>query len=226
MLLKPFVVITLMLSFSPAARSGDAKDGDTIQGTWLPSTAELGGKMLPDEVRKTIKLVVKDDKYTVTVGKEVDQGTVKLNPAAKPKEMKAGFRAFHQDGVGRCNPPTQLWKQILWETVTGHFSQRWPLLRRDSLSVCFSSSQVRPWWVFHFTAPITSNGTCRSTRRKDGRGALLVLLAFSAWYSSTSESRFSGPRANGHRIRSSFAGMAFECVRQVTVRMSCGPMLK
>jgi len=35
----------------------------------------------------TIKLVVKDDKYTVTVGKTVDQGTVKLNPAAQPKEM-------------------------------------------------------------------------------------------------------------------------------------------
>ena len=72
---------------SLAARSGDAKDGDTIQGTWPPSTAELGRKMFPDEVRKTIKLVVKDDKYTVTTGKVVDQGTVKLNPAAKPKEM-------------------------------------------------------------------------------------------------------------------------------------------
>ena len=87
MVLKPIVVLGLVLTFSLAARSGDAKNGDTIQGTWLPSTAELGGKMFPDEVRKTIKLVVKDDKYTVTVGKAVDQGTVKLNLAAKPKEM-------------------------------------------------------------------------------------------------------------------------------------------
>ena len=87
MLLRPFVMLTLVLSFSPAAGGDDAKDGDTIQGTWVPSAAELGGKMFPDEVRKAIKLVVKDDKYTVTVGKQVDQGTVKLNPAAKPKEM-------------------------------------------------------------------------------------------------------------------------------------------
>jgi hypothetical protein len=85
MLLKSFVALTLMLSFALAARSGDAKAGDTLQGTWLPQTAEIGGKMFPDEIRKTIKLVVKDDKYTVTVGKQVDQGTVKLNPAAKPK---------------------------------------------------------------------------------------------------------------------------------------------
>jgi uncharacterized protein (TIGR03067 family) len=87
MLLKPFVVLTLLLSFSLAARSGDARDSDTIQGTWLPSTAELGGKIFPDEVRKTIKLVVNEDKYTVTVGQAVDQGTLKLNPAAKPKEL-------------------------------------------------------------------------------------------------------------------------------------------
>jgi uncharacterized protein (TIGR03067 family) len=87
MLLKPFVVLTLLLSFSLAATSGDARDGDSIQGTWLPSTAELGGKLFPDEVRKTIKLVVNEDKYTVTVGQAVDLGTVKLNPAAKPKEL-------------------------------------------------------------------------------------------------------------------------------------------
>jgi uncharacterized protein (TIGR03067 family) len=92
MLLKPFIVLTLLLSIALAATSGDAKkgdarSGDSIQGTWLPSAAELGGKMFPDELRKAIKLVVKDDKYTVTVGKKADQGTIKLNPAATPKEM-------------------------------------------------------------------------------------------------------------------------------------------
>ena len=87
MLLKPFAALTLVHSFAMAVSGADAKDGDAIQGTWLPATAELAGKPFPDEVRKTIKLVVKDGKYTVTVGKEIDQGTVKLNPAAKPKEM-------------------------------------------------------------------------------------------------------------------------------------------
>ncbi|MFO0842649.1 MAG: TIGR03067 domain-containing protein [Gemmataceae bacterium] len=87
MLLRRFVLLTLVLTFSPAATGGDAKDGDGIQGTWLPSKAELGGKAFPDEVRKSIKLVVKDDKYTVTVGEQADRGTVKLNPKAKPKEL-------------------------------------------------------------------------------------------------------------------------------------------
>ena len=87
MLLRLFVVLTLVLSFTLVASGDDAKDGDALDGTWLPETAELGGKMFPDEIRKAMKLVVKDGKYTVTVGKQVDEGTVKLSPAAKPKEL-------------------------------------------------------------------------------------------------------------------------------------------
>jgi uncharacterized protein (TIGR03067 family) len=83
MMLKQFFAFALMLLFSSVACNGD----DTIEGAWLPSSAELGGQKLPDEVRKTMKLVVKDDKYTVTVGTAVDQGTVKLNASAKPKAM-------------------------------------------------------------------------------------------------------------------------------------------
>jgi uncharacterized protein (TIGR03067 family) len=86
MLVKSTVGFTLLLTFTLAA-FGDAKDSENVQGSWLPSAAELGGKIFPDEVRKSIKLVIKDDKYTATVGKVVDQGNIKLDPAAKPKKM-------------------------------------------------------------------------------------------------------------------------------------------
>jgi uncharacterized protein (TIGR03067 family) len=87
MRLKGIVLILFVLSVAAVARSADAKDRDAMNGTWLPVTAELGGKMFPDEVRKSIKLVIKDSKYTVTVGKGVDQGDLKLHPEAKPKKM-------------------------------------------------------------------------------------------------------------------------------------------
>lgn len=87
MLRTSFVALALVIGFASVARSGGAQGGDTIEGTWLPSTAELAGKAFPDEVRKSIKLVVKGDKYTVTVGMQLDQGTVKLNPSAKPKAL-------------------------------------------------------------------------------------------------------------------------------------------
>jgi len=70
-----------------AVWAADPKDNDSIQGTWLPSAAELGGKMFPEDLRKSMKLVVKDGDYTVTVEKGTDKGTVKLNPKAKPKEI-------------------------------------------------------------------------------------------------------------------------------------------
>ena len=85
MLFIALVMVALVTSYS---RGGDVKDNDqSIQGTWLPSAAELGGRKFPDDVRKSMKLVVKDDNYTVTVGTEPDQGTLKLDPSAKPKTM-------------------------------------------------------------------------------------------------------------------------------------------
>jgi uncharacterized protein (TIGR03067 family) len=83
----PFFTLTLVLTSMQTAKSDDPKDSDAIQGTWLASTAELGGKPFPEEVRKSIKLTLKDGKYTVTVGKDPDHGTVKLDPSAKPTAM-------------------------------------------------------------------------------------------------------------------------------------------
>jgi uncharacterized protein (TIGR03067 family) len=70
------------------ARTEDAKeDLKMLQGTWVPTAAEMGGQKLPDDSLAAIKLTLKDDRYTVQVGKATDQGTVKLDPAKKPKEM-------------------------------------------------------------------------------------------------------------------------------------------
>ena len=87
MLLKPIAAVILMGTFALAARSDDTKDGDAIQGTWLPLAGEIWRGRFPDAELKTFKLMFKDDKCTVTIEKEDRQGTFKLNPAAKPKEM-------------------------------------------------------------------------------------------------------------------------------------------
>src|ERR1700677_1481718 len=83
----PFFTLTLVLLIMQTAKSDGPKDSDAIQGTWLASRAEPGGKPFPEEVRKSIKLTLKDGKYTVTVGKNPDQGTVSLDPSAKPKAL-------------------------------------------------------------------------------------------------------------------------------------------
>jgi uncharacterized protein (TIGR03067 family) len=85
-MLKPFVAFTLVVSCWSAAFGGEPV-GDTIEGVWLPSVAELGGKKFPDEVRKSIRLEVKGDQYLATVGTNPDRGTCKLDPSAKPKAL-------------------------------------------------------------------------------------------------------------------------------------------
>ena len=82
------IALFLALSYTCLTRGDDTKDdAKSMEGTWLASAAELGGEKFPDEVRKTIKLVIGDGKYTVTVGKNPDRGTVKVDPSKKLKEM-------------------------------------------------------------------------------------------------------------------------------------------
>jgi uncharacterized protein (TIGR03067 family) len=75
-------------AFARGDEAANAKeDGKKLQGTWTPVTAELGGKPFPDDILKTMKLVVTDGKYAVTVGEQTDEGTVKLDAAKKPRAM-------------------------------------------------------------------------------------------------------------------------------------------
>ena len=82
------LAVALALALSSPSAGGDAKDdAKKMQGTWVPKSGELAGKPFPDETLKTIKLVIKEGKYTATVGTESDEGTFKLDPSAKPKAI-------------------------------------------------------------------------------------------------------------------------------------------
>ena len=50
----------------------------TIEGTWIPVSAELGGQKLPDEALKGSKLVLKGGEYSYYNNAGVDKGTYKL----------------------------------------------------------------------------------------------------------------------------------------------------
>lgn len=68
-----------------------AKELEKLQGTWTVTIVELDGKPATDEQKKRVsQLVVKGDKYTILVdGKKIDGGTLKVDPAKKPKVMDA-----------------------------------------------------------------------------------------------------------------------------------------
>jgi uncharacterized protein (TIGR03067 family) len=76
----------LFIMLATGADNGK-EDTAAMCGTWLPTSAELAGNPFPEDVLKTMKLEVSDNKYVVTVGAAVDKGTTKIDPTANPKTM-------------------------------------------------------------------------------------------------------------------------------------------
>ena len=79
-------VISLMLNTTTQA-GDDQADSKALQGTWLPASAELAGKPFPEQFRKSLKLNIKDDRYTV-MAEQKDEGTLKLDAGKTPRTME------------------------------------------------------------------------------------------------------------------------------------------
>jgi uncharacterized protein (TIGR03067 family) len=91
--LRILVAMSLFVgSFATIGRcDDDEKDKKALaemSGTWVPTAAELDGEKLPEDAYKSIKLVLENEKYTVTVGEQVDEGTVKLDLESDPTGME------------------------------------------------------------------------------------------------------------------------------------------
>lgn len=74
------------MSFAFAAGADDPKEAG-LDGVWLPEKAELAGQEFPEQVRKSIRLEIDGEKYTVTVGAQSDRGTCKADPTTDPKSL-------------------------------------------------------------------------------------------------------------------------------------------
>lgn len=107
-----------------SAQGGDDPDVKALQGTWLPASAEMSGQAFPEPVRKTMKLVIDADKYTVTVGEQLDKGTTKVDSTKSPKVM---------DIVGTDGPNKGKTILAIYE------------LKEDTLRICYDlSGKARP----------------------------------------------------------------------------------
>lgn len=81
------VALPGVLVMMSVALAGEDADGKAAQGTWVPESAELAGQEFPAEIRKSITLVIDGDKYKVTVGKLVDEGTATRDSSKNPRTM-------------------------------------------------------------------------------------------------------------------------------------------
>lgn len=80
--------IVPVLTMSASANGAEGTDElKLFEGEWVPETAELAGDKFPPELLKAMKLTIKDGKYSVLVGKQTDQGIVKVVAKSKPKAI-------------------------------------------------------------------------------------------------------------------------------------------
>jgi uncharacterized protein (TIGR03067 family) len=84
-LVKIMVGAVLCSSLTFGADSHDK--APSLDGTWVPSSAEIAGKKLPAAAIASWKLVLKDADYTFTSNEPTDKGTVKFDRSAKPMTM-------------------------------------------------------------------------------------------------------------------------------------------
>ena len=79
-----FIALSSFASFA----ADDSPDLKTLQGSWTPVKAELGGQPLPGDVLKKITLTLTNQNYEVTItGEQSDSGTWSIDTSTKPKGM-------------------------------------------------------------------------------------------------------------------------------------------
>jgi uncharacterized protein (TIGR03067 family) len=78
----------LVLVLVALAAADPAKDDlDNLQGSWKVVSLEKDGKKQPEDALKTIKVVIKDDKFILKEGDRDSEATIKLDPSSKPKTI-------------------------------------------------------------------------------------------------------------------------------------------
>jgi uncharacterized protein (TIGR03067 family) len=82
------IVFLLLVSLiGVVARGGTTSNAGEMDGTWKPVAAELAGEQWAKQVLDSMKLILKDDKYTVQVGEQSDEGEAKCDSSKSPKTM-------------------------------------------------------------------------------------------------------------------------------------------
>jgi uncharacterized protein (TIGR03067 family) len=85
---KLLCILVIAFASLTSFAGDDSADVKSLQGTWLPVKAELGGKPMPDAVLKKITLTLTNHDYEVTItGEQSDHGTWTLDTSANPKGM-------------------------------------------------------------------------------------------------------------------------------------------
>ena len=86
--MKDIIIMLAALSLTLSVSATEqGKDNLDIQGTWLPTKAELGGQAMTEDFLKSTVLKMEHGKYEVTVAGAPDKGVYTISAKQKPKTL-------------------------------------------------------------------------------------------------------------------------------------------
>jgi uncharacterized protein (TIGR03067 family) len=98
---KAVILLAVVFVTAGVVAGGDAKgDLKRFQGTWSITSAVEGGKAAPEEMIKDFRVVIEGNKMTVTMGDKSMEGTFKIDPDKKPKQIDVMFKEKKKGGKG------------------------------------------------------------------------------------------------------------------------------
>ena len=91
------LIVLAVASVGLCADPKGPKADKALNGMWTPESAVMAGKDLPSDALKAMRLVLRDGKYTLNHGEQVDQGTYKVDDSEVPKTITfVGTKGKHE----------------------------------------------------------------------------------------------------------------------------------
>jgi uncharacterized protein (TIGR03067 family) len=98
--------IGLLVAAARAEDKSSSGDKEKLQGTWVLVSGEHDGQPIPEDVAKTVKLVFAGDKVTLHHNDQKNEGTFKLAPGKKPKEIDLDMDSGAVKGIYQLDGDT------------------------------------------------------------------------------------------------------------------------
>ncbi len=104
MRIKAVVLLAAVFASAGVVAGGDAKaDLKKFEGTWSVASAQKGGKEAQEGEIKQLRIVFTGDKITLKFGEKSKEGTFKLDPTKKPKQIDVTLEDKTAQGLYRFN---------------------------------------------------------------------------------------------------------------------------
>jgi uncharacterized protein (TIGR03067 family) len=85
---KAVVLLAVAFASAGVVAGGDAKaDLKKLAGTWSIVSGQKGGKDAPEKEIKDVRIIFSGDKVTMKVGEKPLEGTFKIDPGKKPRQI-------------------------------------------------------------------------------------------------------------------------------------------